>query len=41
MIGKNISSAGEFKDKEQVYQKELIHKLSSAMGLKFTSEKIN
>ena len=41
MIGKNVPSSGEMKSTEQVYQKELIHKLSSAMGLKFTSEKVN
>ena len=41
MIGKNIPSQGEMKSMEQVYQKELIHKLSSAMGLKFASEKSN
>jgi hypothetical protein len=41
MIGKNVPSSGETKSTEQVYQKDLIHKLSSAMGLKFNSEKIN
>jgi hypothetical protein len=38
MIGGNVPALGEVKWKEQVYQKDLIHKAANAIGIKFKSE---
>jgi hypothetical protein len=38
MIGANVSALGEVKSKEQVFQKDLIHKAAKAMGVDFKSE---
>lgn len=38
MIGAQIPALGEVKSTEQVYQKELIHKVAEAMGVNFKSE---
>ncbi|MFM1779733.1 MAG: hypothetical protein RJB49_26 [Bacteroidota bacterium] len=38
MIGANVPALGEVKWKEQVYQKDLIHKAANAMGVQFKSE---
>jgi hypothetical protein len=38
MIGANVPTLGEVKTSEQVYQKELIHKVAAAMGQTFKSE---
>ncbi len=38
MIGANVPALGEVKSKEQVYQKDLIHKVAKAMGVSFKSE---
>jgi hypothetical protein len=39
MLGANVPALGEVKTSEQVYQKELIHKVAAAMGTSFTSER--
>jgi hypothetical protein len=39
MLGAKVEALGEVKSKAQVYQKELIHRVSQLMGLKFQSEK--
>lgn len=39
MIGAQIPALGEVKSTEQVYQKELIHKVAEAMGVNFRSER--
>jgi hypothetical protein len=39
MIGANVPILGELKTSEQVYQKELIHKVADAMGLNFKSDR--
>ena len=41
MIGANVPSLGEVKTSEQVYQKELIHKVAAAMGQTFRSQKLD
>jgi hypothetical protein len=38
MIGANVPALGEVKSKEQVYQKDLIHKAAKAIGVSFKSE---
>jgi Metalloenzyme superfamily len=37
MIGANVSTLGEVKSKEQVFQKDLIHKAAKSMGVDFKS----
>lgn len=39
MLGKGVPASGEAKGPEQVYNKELIHRLASLMGLRFQSQK--
>ena len=39
MLGANVPSLGEVKSTEQVYQKDLIHHVSTLMGLNFQSVK--
>jgi hypothetical protein len=39
MLGAKVEALGEVKSKAQVYQKDLIHRVSQLMGLKFQSEK--
>jgi bisphosphoglycerate-independent phosphoglycerate mutase (AlkP superfamily) len=39
MLGAKVEALGEVKLKAQVYQKDLIHRVSQLMGLKFQSEK--
>ncbi len=39
MLGANVPALGEVKKTEQVYQKELIHKVAAAMGKTFSSQK--
>jgi bisphosphoglycerate-independent phosphoglycerate mutase (AlkP superfamily) len=39
MMGKGVEVLGEVSSKEQTYTKDLIHKVSDIMGLKFKSEK--
>jgi arylsulfatase A-like enzyme len=38
MIGANVPALGEVKSKEQVFQKDLIHKAAKAIGVSFKSE---
>jgi hypothetical protein len=38
MLGANVPAVGEVKTKEQVFQRELIHKVAQAMGITFKSE---
>jgi hypothetical protein len=38
MLGANVPAVGEVKAKEQVFQRELIHKVAQAMGIAFKSE---
>jgi hypothetical protein len=37
MIGANVPALGEVKSKEQVFQKDLIHKAAKAIGVNFKS----
>jgi len=39
MLGKGVQATGEVKSEEQVYTKDLIHKVADYLGLKFKSEK--
>ncbi len=39
MLGKGVQSTGEITSPEQTYTKDLIHKVSDLMGLKFKSER--
>lgn len=39
MLGAKVPAMGEVKSTEQVYQRELIHQVSTLMGLNFQSEK--
>ena len=39
MIGAGVEALGEVKSNEQVYQKDLIHKLSKISNLNFSSKK--
>jgi len=39
MIGAKVPALGEVHSQEQVYQRELIHKVSALMGLNFQSAK--
>jgi hypothetical protein len=41
MIGSGVAPLGEVKSKEQVYQKELIHKVAEISKINFTSSKKN
>jgi arylsulfatase A-like enzyme len=38
MLGANVPAVGEVKAKEQVFQKELIHKVAQVMGITFKRE---
>jgi hypothetical protein len=39
MIGAGVEPLGEVKSNEQVYQKELIHKLAKIVNVEFSSKK--
>jgi hypothetical protein len=40
MIGAGVEPLGEIKTNEQVYQKDLIHKVAKIGNINFTSQKI-